>query len=135
MLNEELFDSKDLEIAKLKYAIKKFKEYDKERKEHYASLEQEVGALKAYIQELEENKDYEKLNTKIKNQREVIRTLETKLHFASLEIPRIQELEIVSRNQLKEQIEDLRKNYKSKKLECEQAWSLIAKYRNKFGEL
>ena len=32
MLNEELFDPKDLEIAKLKQTIKKFKKYDKKRK-------------------------------------------------------------------------------------------------------
>ena len=136
MLNEELFETpKDLEIAKLKYTIESFKKYDNERKQYISSLEIEVGKLKAYIEELESNESGKSLRAKIKNQKEVIRTLETKLHFASLEIPRIQELEIVSRNQLKEQIEDLRKNYKYKKLECKQSWSLIAKYRNKFGEL
>ena len=86
MLNEDLFDPKDLEIAKLKYAIKKFKEYDKERKEYYANLEQEVGALKAYIEELEENKDYEKLRTKIKNQREAIVNLQRKLHITEKQL-------------------------------------------------
>ena len=78
MLNEELIDKKDLVIAKLKLkinrleeAIKDIKAYDKERKEHYRSLEVRVGQLESYIQELEsdpELKHQKSLNYDYKNQ-------------------------------------------------------------------
>lgn len=78
MLNKELIDKKDLVIAKLKLkinrleeAIKDFKAYDKERKEHYSSLEVRVGQLESYIQELEndpELKHLKALNNDYKNQ-------------------------------------------------------------------
>lgn len=136
MLNEELFETpKDLEIAKLKYTIESFKKYDVERKQYISTLEIEVGKLKSYIEELEGDESVKSLRAKIKNQKEVIKNLQTKLHFASLEVPRITELELVTRDQLKRQIDSLREDYKNKKHECEQAWSIIAKYRNKFGEL
>ena len=78
MLNEELIDKKDLVIAKLKLkinrieeAIKDFKAYDKERKEHYRGLEVRVGQLESYIQELEsdpELKHIKSLNDDYKKQ-------------------------------------------------------------------
>lgn len=37
MLNENLMDSKDIIIAKLKLAIKEFQEYDIERKKYYSN--------------------------------------------------------------------------------------------------
>ena len=86
MLNEDLFDPKDLEIAKLKQAIKKFKEYDKERKKHYANLEQEVGALKAYIQELEGDETVKSLRKKIKDQKEANAVLRRKLHVTEKQL-------------------------------------------------
>lgn len=68
MLNEELIDKKDLVIAKLKLkinkleeAIKDFKAYDKERKEHYSSLGVRVGQLESYIQELENDPELKHL--------------------------------------------------------------------------
>ena len=68
MLNEDLIDKKDLVIAKLKLkisrleeAIKDFKAYDKERKEHYSSLEVKIGQLESYIQELETDPELKKL--------------------------------------------------------------------------
>ncbi len=54
MLNEDLLSPKDVEINKLKIAIQRFKEYDKERKEYYKKSLQELGELKSYVQELEE---------------------------------------------------------------------------------
>ena len=42
ILNKDLFDDpRDLEIAKLKFTISKFKEYDKKRKEYYKSVIEE----------------------------------------------------------------------------------------------
>lgn len=57
MINENLIDPKDLEILKLKFTIKQFKKYDAERKEYYSKSIQELGKLKAYIDELETIKD------------------------------------------------------------------------------
>lgn len=136
MLNEELFENpKDLEIAKLKQTIKSFKKYDKERTQLISNLQKEIGALKAYIEELENNESTKSLRCKIKNQKEVIKNLNTKLHFASLDAPSLVELEIVSKDQLKKQLNAVRENLKNKKHECAQVWNIVAKYRNKFGEL
>lgn len=38
------YDKKDFIIAVLKRKISSFKEYDAERKKHYAGLEQKIGA-------------------------------------------------------------------------------------------
>ena len=86
MLNEDLFDPKDLEIAKLKQAIKHFKKYDKERKKYYANLEQEISILKTYIQELEGDESVKSLKKKIKDQRETIIILTRKLHITEKQL-------------------------------------------------
>lgn len=88
MLNEDLFDPKDLEIAKLKQAIKRFKKYDKERKKYYTNLEQEISMLKTYIQELEGDETVKSLKKKIKDQRETITILTRKLHIAEKQLER-----------------------------------------------
>lgn len=51
MLNENLMDSKDIIIAKLKLAIKEFQEYDIERKKYYSNALVELGKLKDEIEE------------------------------------------------------------------------------------
>lgn len=52
ILNKDLFDDpRDLEIAKLRFAISKFKEYDKKRKGYYKSVIEENERMR---QELEE---------------------------------------------------------------------------------
>ena len=43
------YDKKDFIIATLKRKINSFKEYDAERKKHYAGLEQKIGELESYI--------------------------------------------------------------------------------------
>lgn len=58
MLNEELFeDKKDAEIARLRMAIEKFKEYDEERKKYYAKSLQRLGELESLVQEFEDKQD------------------------------------------------------------------------------
>lgn len=57
MINENLINPKDLEILKLKMTIKQFKKYDAERKDYYSKSMQELGKLKAYVDELEHIKD------------------------------------------------------------------------------
>lgn len=62
MLNKELIgDNKDVEIARLKNTIEKFKEYDKERKAYYEEKMIRLGQLESYMQELESSPDSKKL--------------------------------------------------------------------------
>ena len=60
-------DKKDFIIALLKRKINSFKEYDAERKKHYAGLEQKVGELESYIDELENGSTIASLNNKIQS--------------------------------------------------------------------
>lgn len=59
------YDKKDFIIAVLKRKINSFKEYDAERKKHYAGLEQKIGELESYIDELENGLSIDSLNNKI----------------------------------------------------------------------
>ena len=140
MLNEELFfDKKDLEIAKLKQSIDRFKKYDKNRNQNHkkevSELKIEIGKLKSYIEELESNKDLEKLRTKIKNQKEVILSLERKIHCSRLEESRLLELEMVTKESLSNQIKSLKTRLEKQTKNNSELLSLLAKYRNKFGEI
>lgn len=140
MLNEELFfDKKDLEIAKLKQSIDRFKKYDKNRnknhKKEISELKIEIGKLKSYIEELESDKDLEKLKTRIKNQREVILSLERKLHCSKLEESRLLELEMLTKDSLSNQIKSLKTRLEKQRKNNSELLSLLAKYRNKFGEI
>lgn len=140
MLNEELFfDKKDLEIAKLKQSIDRFKKYDKNRnknhKKEISELKIEIGKLKSYIEELESDKDLEKLKTKIKNQKEVILSLERKLHCSKLEESRLLELEMLTKDSLSNQIKSLKTRLEKQRKNNSELLSLLAKYRNKFGEI
>lgn len=60
MLNENLMDSKNIIIAKLKLAIKEFQEYDIERKKYYSNALVELGKLKDEIEELRGINKYSK---------------------------------------------------------------------------
>lgn len=87
MLNSELFeDPKDLEIAKLKLAIQSFKKYDRKRNQLIFNLNKEIKELKTRIEYLEGDESVKSLKQKVENQKKVIRDLNTKLHFAILEI-------------------------------------------------
>lgn len=140
MLNEDLFfDKKDLEIAKLKQTIDRFKKYDKNRNQNYkkeiSELKIEIGKLKSYIEELESNKDIEKLKTKIKNQKEVILSLERKVHCSKLEESRLLELEMLTKDSLSNQIKSLKTKLDKQRKNNFELLSFLAKYRNKFGEI
>ena len=140
MLNEELFfDKKDLEIAKLKQSIDRFKKYDKNRNQNHkkevSELKIEIGKLKSYIEELESNKNLEKLRTKIKNQKEVILSLERKIHCSKLEESRLLELEMLTKESLSNQIKSLKTRLEKQTKNNSELLSLLAKYRNKFGEI
>jgi chromosome segregation ATPase len=140
MLNEELFfDKKDLEIAKLKQSIARFKKLDKNRNQNHkkeiSELKIEIGKLKSYIEELESDKDLEKLKIRIKNQREVILSLERKLHCSKLEESRLLELEMLTKDSLSNQIKSLKTRLENLRKNNSELLSLLAKYRNKFGEI
>ena len=140
MLNEELFfDKKDLEIAKLKQSIARFKKLDKNRNQNHkkeiSELKVEIGKLKSYIEELESDKDLEKLKTRIKNQKEVILSLERKLHCSKLEESRLLELEMLTKDSLSNQIKSLKTRLEKQRKNNSELLSLLAKYRNKFGEI
>ena len=60
------YDKKDFIIAVLKRKINSFKEYDAERKKHYAGLEQKVGELESYIDELENGLSVDLVDSRIK---------------------------------------------------------------------
>lgn len=140
MLNEDLFfDKKDLEIAKLKQTIERFKKYDKNRNQNYkkeiSELKIEIGKLKSYIEELESNKDIEKLKTKIKNQKEVILSLERKVHCSKLEESRLLELEMLTKDSLSNQIKSLKTKLDKQRKNNFELLSFLVKYRNKFGEI
>lgn len=76
ILNKDLFDDpRDLEIAKLKFTISKFKEYDQKRKEYYKSVIEENEQLR---QELEDRKTSEK-DELIKKLRARVNALNIKL--------------------------------------------------------
>ena len=61
------YDKKDFIIAVLRRKISSFKEYDAERKKHYAGLEQKIGELESYIDELENGLGIDSLNNKIQS--------------------------------------------------------------------
>lgn len=75
MLNKDLIDPKDIEIAKLKLTIEKFKKYDAERKQYYSNALQRLGELESYVQELEADSVIPKLKKKVDEQGKQLRYL------------------------------------------------------------
>ena len=77
ILNKDLFDDpRDLEIAKLKFTISKFKEYDRKRKEYYKSVIEENERMR---QELADRKTSEK-DELIKKLRAKVKALNIRLN-------------------------------------------------------
>lgn len=76
IFNKDLYDDpRDLEIAKLKFTISKFKEYDKKRKDYYKSVIEENERMR---QELEDRKTSKK-DELIKKLRARVNALNIKL--------------------------------------------------------
>ncbi len=91
ILNKDLFDDpRDLEIAKLKFTISKFKEYDQKRKEYYKSVIEENERMR---QELEDRKTSEK-DELIKQLRAKVKALNIKLTNYGLSMDGISEEDI-----------------------------------------
>ena len=114
MLNKELLGSqKDVEIARLKMTIEKFKEYDRKRTAYYADKMQRLGELEAYIAELEDGKAESAM------QADEIRKLRKHIQAHGIETNRTEEdlTEIISKDELKMQVRKWRREAKRLKKE------------------
>ena len=121
-------DKKDYIISLLKRKINNFKEYDAERKKHYAGLEQKVGELESYIDELENGLNIDSLNNKIRSlenkiekQNLIIKELQAKVNISLFDDTKsFKELESISNNlktfnSMKLAVKCLRKQLKDNK--------------------
>ena len=119
------YDKKDFIIAVLKRKINSFKEYDAKRKKHYAGLEQKIGELESYIDELENglsidslNNKIQSLETKIEKQNLIIKELQAKVNISLFDDTKsFEELESIANNlknfnSMKLAVKDLRKRLK-----------------------
>ena len=122
------YDKKDFIIAVLKRKISSFKEYDAKRKKHYAGLEQKIGELESYIDELENGLSIDSLNNKIQfleakieNQKLKIKELQAKVNISLFDDTKsFEELESIANNlktfnSMKLAVKDLRKRLKDNK--------------------
>ena len=122
------YDKKDFIIAVLKRKINRFKEYDAKRKKHYAGLEQKIGELESYIDELENglsidslNNKIQSLETKIEKQNLIIKELQAKVNISLFDDTKsFEELESIANNlktfnSMKLAVKDLRKRLKDNK--------------------
>ena len=122
------YDKKDFIIAVLRRKISSFKEYDAERKKHYAGLEQKIGELESYIDELENGLSIESLNNKIQSleneiekQNLKIRELRAKVNISLFDDTKsFRELESIANNlkdlnSMKLAIKALKKHIKDNK--------------------
>ena len=120
MLNKELLGSrKDVEIARLKMTIEKFKEYDRKRTEYYAGKMQRLGELEAFIAELEDGNAESSMRAKIFRQADELRKLRKHIQVHGIETSRAEEelTEIISKNELKMQVRKWRREAKRLKKE------------------
>ena len=121
-------DKKDFIISLLKRKINSFKEYDAERKKHYSGLEQKVGELESYIDELENglgidslNNKIQSLENKIEKQNLIIKELQAKVNISLFDGTKsFKELESIADNlktfsSMKLTIKSLRKQLKDNK--------------------
>jgi hypothetical protein len=133
MFNEILMDNP--EVVRLKLTIDSFKKYDNERKEYISNLEFRIGQLESYIEELEDDRDIQSLIEKNKIKDEQIKILNKKIRFSKIDEDTKLILETVSKDCLLNEIKGLKRALTTVRSSNEKLWSIIAKYRNKFGEL
>lgn len=123
-MNKALFkDSRDYEISKLKFTIKKFKEYDEERKIFYKDKLQRLGELESYVIELESEKMVDELKIKIENQKREIQNLNKVIKIHNIDCSKSEDEinNIIKIESLKEQNKKLRKQIKSLRRSLEKA--------------
>lgn len=134
MLNENLIDPKDKQIADLKKTIKHFKKYDKERKDYYSKSLQELGALKAYVEELTETNDLVAKNKKLKEQ---ITQLNLVIRRKGIELPEdIKDYDIMKlQDTVIEQRKRIKKLDEILKQKCNTISELIYRLNKQNGEI
>ena len=76
-INKDMLSDKDLEIANLKLAIKKFKEYDKRRKDYYAKSMQRLGELESYFEELNLSESFNRNSKYVLSLKKEVKKLNT----------------------------------------------------------
>lgn len=105
MMNKNLIgDRKDVEIARLKMIIEKFKKYDKDRTEFYAKKMQRLGELESYVIELEEKSETGKLEAKIKELRGKLSDLNKVILYNKMAVPEKEQMNLcLNYNNLKKQ--------------------------------
>ena len=121
-------DKKDFIISLLKRKIDNFKEYDAKRKKHYSGLEQKIGELESYIDELENglgidslNNKIQSLENKIEKQNLIIKELQAKVNISLFDGTKsFKELESIADNlktfsSMKLTIKSLRKQLRDNK--------------------
>lgn len=95
MINKDLIgDRKDVEIARLKMMIEKFKKYDKDRTEFYAKKMQRLGELESYVVELEEKQETGKLEAKIKDLRSQLSALNKVIQYNKMIVPEKEQMDL-----------------------------------------
>lgn len=135
MLNKKLFDEpKDAEIARLKMAIEKFKEYDRERKKYYADKMQRLGELESYVQELDTETEIGKLKSQIIDLKKQLGALSLKMQVYRIEEKRTPEelSDIISRDSLRQKNKQL--NAEVVKLRKEKSEWITKQLRQKENE-
>lgn len=95
MMNKNLIgDRRDVEIARLKMIIEKFKKYDKDRTEFYAKKMQRLGELESYVIELEEKSETGKLEAKIKDLRSQLSALNKVIQYNKMIVPEKEQMDL-----------------------------------------
>ena len=98
MLNEDLMNEKDLEIARLKLTIESFKKYDAERKIYISKLEDDLEEYSARYVELKKASEVgtqeliQKLQNRIDNQRATLRQLSNVVNLVKKANPELLEM-------------------------------------------
>lgn len=115
MLNKDLMDNKDKEIFRLRSIIKKFKEYDKDRKEYYSNSLRRLGELESMFSEIGDDVDKSTLANKILDQRKALSRLDSIVKGSKI-LERYNESDIInfgSVGELKERVNKLESLVKS----------------------
>ena len=134
MLNKVLFDKKDVEIARLKRMIERFKEYDKERKNYYAEKMQRLGELESFVQELDTDRERNNMQQTILKLKEELTHANRALHVRGIEEKRSSEelKEIIALDSLRIVNKNLRSSLKKLNAVNDELWTKIRRLE---GEL
>ena len=132
MINKDLIgDRKDVEIARLKMMIEKFKKYDKDRTEFYAKKMQRLGELESYVIELEEKSETGKLEAKIKDLRNQLSALNKVIQYNKMIVPEKEQMDLyLNYNNLKNRNKNLSDENKKLKDTISQLVTRLNKLEN-----